>query len=366
MFGYYRSAGQVTRLLTPVLAAYTMTINLWLPFWIGVGVYLVALPVVMLLPDTRKHYTSSAGPRSLDVPFAPGERQSLLHSDERAEDVVLNDPERSTSPKRSGFTGQLKRGISQVKIELHDYLKLFRSSRNIALCLLIFLVTSLSDNNLNVLLQYVSNRYGWTISQAAYLFSLKAAVNVLLYMFIVPVSLAYLVSRWGFTSVHANFWAQKASIVLLCLGSLAIGLSFNIRLLIASLVVYSLGWGISVFNLSLLTHAAFEILDEEHTGRIYSVMGFFETIGSLVGVPLMAGTWALGIKIGGFGLGLPFFICAGLYAAATIVTWFMKFESPVIVDGFDRRKCKRQGSWIWGRGIEDDVRDERYAESSSR
>jgi hypothetical protein len=95
-------------------------------------------------------------------------------------------------------------------------------------------------------------------------------------------------------------------------------------------------------------------------------MGFFETIGSLVGVPLMAGTWALGIKIGGFGLGLPFFICAGLYAAATIVTWFMRFGSPVIVDGFDRRKCRRQGSWIWGRGIEDDVRDERYAESSSR
>jgi hypothetical protein len=95
-------------------------------------------------------------------------------------------------------------------------------------------------------------------------------------------------------------------------------------------------------------------------------MGFFETIGSLVGVPLMAGTWALGIKIGGFGLGLPFFICAGLYAAAAVVTWFMRFGSG---DGIDtgKWKCKgRKGSVIWGRGIEDDVRDERYAESSSR
>lgn len=55
-------------------------------------------------------------------------------------------------------------------------------------------------------------------------------------------------------------------------------------------------------------------------------MGFFETIGSLVGVPLMAGTWALGIKIGGFGLGLPFFICAGMYFVATIVVWCMRFE----------------------------------------
>jgi hypothetical protein len=234
MFGYYRSAGQVTRLLTPALAAYTMTINLWLPFWIGVGVYLVALPMVMLLPDTRRHHTSSTGSHSLDVPFAPSEGQSLLNSDELADDDVLNDLEPSASSKRLGFTTILGRGLRQAEIELQDYLKLFRSSRNVALCLLIFLVTSLSDNNLNVLLQYVSKRYGWTISQAAYLFSLKAAVNVLLYTVIVPVSLAYLVSRWSFTSAHANFWAQKASILLLCLGSLAIGLSFNIGLLIAS------------------------------------------------------------------------------------------------------------------------------------
>lgn len=96
-------------------------------------------------------------------------------------------------------------------------------------------------------------------------------------------------------------------------------------------------------------------------------MGFFETIGSLVGVPLMAGTWALGIKIGGFGLGLPFFICAGLYLAAIIVTWFMRFGSPVIGDGNDRGKDKvRKGSMIWGRSLEADARDERYAESSSR
>lgn len=56
-------------------------------------------------------------------------------------------------------------------------------------------------------------------------------------------------------------------------------------------------------------------------------MGFFETIGSLVGVPLMSVMWALGIKIGGFGLGLPFFVCAGLYACATGVVWCFRFKS---------------------------------------
>jgi len=254
----------------------------------------------------------------------------------------------SPTPKdRSSLRDLISRGSSQFKSEIHNYIKLFRSSRNITLCLLIFLVTSLSDNNLNVLLQYASKRYGWTISQAAYLFSVKAGVNVILYTLIVPLGLEQLKYSWGFSSVYANLWAEKSSIVLLCLGSLAIGLSFNIGLLIPSrfssdhffrtvlytniyrtlgLVFYSLGWGISVFNLSLLTHAAFEVLDEEHTGRIYSVMGLFETLGSLVGVPLMSGTWALGIKIGGFGLGLPFFICAGMYFAATTIVWCLRFK----------------------------------------
>ena len=95
-------------------------------------------------------------------------------------------------------------------------------------------------------------------------------------------------------------------------------------------------------------------------------MGFFETIGSLVGVPLMAGTWALGIKIGGVGLGFPFFICAGLYFAATVVTWFMRFESPVIGEEIDTVHTVKKGSMIWARSLSHDAQDEQHASSSSR
>jgi hypothetical protein len=248
MFGYFRSAHQVTRLLAPTLAAVTMSINLWIPFWIGVGAYLIALPVVSLFPDTRKHV------------FTPGENQPLLSTEDASDDVdlvvdIVSKPlystllhkflfrasvstwssSNSTPPKdRSSLRDLISRGSSQFKSEIHDYIKLFQSSRNITLCLLIFLVTSLSDNNLNVLLQYASKRYGWTISQAAYLFSVKAGVNVILYTLIVPLGLKQLKYSWGFSSVYANLWAEKSSILLLCLGSLAIGLSFNVGLLIPS------------------------------------------------------------------------------------------------------------------------------------
>jgi hypothetical protein len=260
MFGYFRSAHQVTRLLAPTVAAVTMSINLWIPFWIGVGAYLIALPVVSLLPDTRKHVSKAGSSGQSEITINPGENQPLLPTEDVSGDVgvdvdIVSEPLYSTvlhksllrasvstwsssnspPPKdRSSLRDLISRSSSQVKSEIHDYIKLFRSSKNITLCLLIFLVTSLSDNNLNVLLQYASKRYGWTISQAAYLFSVKAGVNVILYTLIMPLGLQKLKYSWGFSSVYANLWAEKSSILLLCLGSLAIGLSFNIGLLIPS------------------------------------------------------------------------------------------------------------------------------------
>jgi hypothetical protein len=258
MFGYFRSAHQVTRLLAPALAAVTMSINLWIPFWIGVGAYLIALPVVSLLPDTRKHVLKAvSGSRSQHkITITPSEYRPLLAAEDVPNNVhVVIKPLYSTylnkfllrpsvstwssndsSPlkERHSLRDLIRRGSSQFKSEVYDYIKLFRSSKNITLCLLIFLVTSLSDNNLNVLLQYASKRYGWTISQAAYLFSLKAGVNVILYTLLVPLGLKHLKYSWEFSSVRANLWAERSSILLLCFGSLAIGLSFNIGLLISS------------------------------------------------------------------------------------------------------------------------------------
>jgi len=77
--------------------------------------------------------------------------------------------------------------------------------------------------------------------------------------------------------------------------------------------------------LSVLTHASFEILDEAHTGRIYSAVGFVETIGSLIGAPLLSATWAMGINIGGFALGLPFWVCGGLYTLVEISLLKLRF-----------------------------------------
>jgi hypothetical protein len=101
--------------------------------------------------------------------------------------------------------------------------------------------------------------------------------------------------------------------------------AFHSALTVLGLVIYALGWGLNLFMLSLLTHAAFETLDAKHTARIYSAVGIVEMVGSLVGVPLLAETWAIGIRIGGIAFGLPFWLSAVMYMSVGIAVWKLRF-----------------------------------------
>ena len=68
--------------------------------------------------------------------------------------------------------------------------------------------------------------------QAGYLFSVKAVAMLLLYLVIIPVGLKYLTGKRNFSTVAANLTGTKISIVILCIGALAISLSVDIWMFI--------------------------------------------------------------------------------------------------------------------------------------
>ena len=50
--------------------------------------------------------------------------------------------------------------------------------------------------------------------------------------------------------------------------------------------------------------------------HIFSIVMMVKTLGSLLGAPLMAALWVVGIGIGGMGLGLPYFVSSACYLVA--------------------------------------------------
>ncbi len=234
LFGYISSAMQIMQLLSPALAGFTLEYNLWIPFWIGIAAFALALPAAAFLPDTRR--SSKESRRGIDVDAEthhPLETETLLPQ---------------TSEEANGHDGALKiqeeehmtfleamcAAKSQTQKEFRDMIKLFGSNKNVGLCLVAFLVTTLAKSSLNILLLYISKRYDWTIARAAYLFSVKAAVNLLLFAAIIPVTLNFINSRGICSKVGANLWGARISLSLLGIGSLAIGLSPEIWVLIIS------------------------------------------------------------------------------------------------------------------------------------
>ncbi|KAI3401099.1 hypothetical protein diail_244 [Diaporthe ilicicola] len=307
-FGYMSSISYVVNLLGPALASASMTLLLWLPFWIGITLLIIAIPIISMLPD---HNTTSD------------------RRDEQSQPLLSSPLLKAQDP---GPT------ILQSVVDRFHVLRAVLAShpRNFSLLLACFLLASLASSDTKLLVQYISKRYQWTFASAGYLLSGKAVVNFVLLTIIVP---RVLFSVAGDGSAGAsdriNFRFAKLCFGVSVLGAVAIAVSSTIWLLVPALLVYALGSALPIFTLSLLkspaicsSSSAAHRTDEDREApspgadaetHIFSIVMLVKTLGSLLGAPLMAFLWVRGIGLGGAALGMPYFVSAGCYAAAIFI-----------------------------------------------
>lgn len=291
----------VVGFLSPAIAAAVMTLQLSLPFWLGIVFLVLALPSILLLRGDD------------DVPDDTTEARRPLIS--------------SPTLKAQGARASL---IASVVDRLHSLISAVKSF-NLALLLLSMLLTSLASADTRLLAQYISTRYHWTFASAGYLLSAKAVVNFLLLTFVVPLFLATQGGASQSLSDRANVRYARFCLVSSVMGALAIGISAVIWELIPSLVIYALGVPLSVFTLSLANsptmwaHAQDGGPDEsDPQSRVFSIVMMVKTLGSLVGAPLMATLWYYGIQISFYGS--PYIASSLTYLAAWCVFWNIRIS----------------------------------------
>lgn len=140
--------------------------------------------------------------------------------------------------------------------------------------------------------------------------SAKAIVNFTLLAIIVPRIFRKSMST---TAVHGsevrlNFLGAEASILISVFGVLCVALAFKFWMLLSALMIYALGSALPVFTMSLVKSPLIALGDSDT--QDFSIVMLTKTLGSLVGAPLMASLWIKAIKLGGVGLGLPYFVSA--------------------------------------------------------
>ncbi|KAJ4387670.1 hypothetical protein N0V93_008267 [Gnomoniopsis smithogilvyi] len=309
-FGYMSSISYVVNLLGPALASLSMTVMLWLPFWIGTSLLLAAVPVIRMLPDL----ISSS--RDRDEQAQPLLSSPLLKAQDANERSLLNSViERF---------GTLKQALAS-------------HSRNFTLMLVCFLLTSLASSDTKLLVQYISKRYHWNFASAGYLISGKAVVNFTLLTFVIPRTLRSVTKSLSDegslnSSDRTNIRFANACFGVSIVGALAIALAATVWMLIPGLFVYALGSALPIFTLSLLKSPAISSVSSDSIERdgevvptgevethVFSIVMLVKTAGSLLGAPLMALLWVRGIGLGGAALGMPYFVSCACYVVATFV-----------------------------------------------
>jgi hypothetical protein len=63
------------------------------------------------------------------------------------------------------------------------------------------------------------------------------------------------------------------------------------------------------------------LVSRDDTALLFTLIGVFDSVGAMFGAPILAWTFAAGIKTGGLALGLPFFCAAAIYALSGVSIW---------------------------------------------
>ncbi|KAH6652010.1 major facilitator superfamily transporter [Truncatella angustata] len=307
-FGWMSSVSYVVALLGPALASATMTVMLWLPFFIGIILLALAVPAITLLPDH---------PHTADANVFGNQEEVLSHP-------LISSPLLKAQTLETSALQAISMRFGELSSILASH------PRNLTLLFISFFLTSLASSDTKLLVQYISKRYHWSFASAGYLLSSKAVMNFVLLTVIIPWVLRSrhtrsLRSSSPVSTDRANLRYAQLCLAISVIGALAIGLASELWFLIPSLLLYALGSALPVFTLSLLKSSA--IAPEEYSNpkstdvetHLFSITMMIKTLGSLVGAPLMAALWIRGISLGDAALGVPYFTSSASYAAAMLV-----------------------------------------------
>ena len=143
-FSYLSSISYVFALLGPVLASATMSVNLWLPFYLGLGLSIGAIPILLLVP---KHTTPSrTDSRHREEP--------QLDTDETAPLI----PASPDNPDQDGIATTSRYEPKFVQRLISEARKIF-GRPNFPSLISIAVLLSVAGSSTSVYLLYLSKRY---------------------------------------------------------------------------------------------------------------------------------------------------------------------------------------------------------------
>ncbi|KAI9734017.1 MAG: hypothetical protein M1834_002674 [Cirrosporium novae-zelandiae] len=293
-------AAFIPQVFSPILAAWLMEKNPWIPLLLGCAILYIGAVFIIYIPETY-HVGKSIGIGA----------QSHVQDTSGVEYI----PGDSDPASKSSFPYFIQERLDRIW-----YSSCFIMKQPTLLILAAILVYMLGNSQKDILLLYASTRYGISLASAGLLLPLTAAVNVVLLLFLLPAVSTHLLTYRRYTSNDKDLFLSKVSIIHLTVGCFLLGLAPTLGAAIMALIIYTLGSGLSPLTRNLLT----SFIDPRHVASLNSVISVVQRSGELVGGPFIAWSYDLGLGMGDAWLGLPFAGTGVLHALATLGVCLVK------------------------------------------
>lgn len=282
----------ITELVAPPIGSLIMTtFNAYISYATTIPIRLLSFLFPLVIPETKAKDASNGSPEQ-----------------------PLSDSDSIEPAKRHHFLRKLDELLSHLR---SDVLPLITRTP-LLLGMMSLLIEEFARTQGEFLLQYMTIRFGWRYSQAAYLVSFKALVHIALLCTVLPFVHAWLGKRYGHPE-KANLILAKGSVFFLILGPVISGLADKQEGIFVALVVFTLGSGFTAGIRSFLT----SLVAKNETALLYTMLSVFANLGGLIGTPLIGLIFSAGIRKGGAAMGLPFFVGAALYFLSGLSVWFL-------------------------------------------
>ncbi|KAL1869217.1 hypothetical protein Plec18167_007883 [Paecilomyces lecythidis] len=274
-------------LATPV-SAYLMARNLWLPFMLGLGIAILGSWSAFMMPeslnDARSKVSSTTMPGENEVRSYPAERDAV------------------------------KQYIKGKVRDLHDSTQFIMSSPDVAVCLFVLFITSISKQSTSLLLQYTSKRFQWSIENSSLLISLRGIITLANFLLLMPA-----LSALGARYLHLpgklkDLRLAQGGSFISALGFFVMATAPSRAILILGIVLISLGAAFAVTCRSFVT----SLVRPDQVGTLYSAAAALTSFGMVVSGPLLAYAFRSGLHLGPTWFGLPFLIVGGVYLLGSV------------------------------------------------
>lgn len=328
LFFQFGIVSMASEFISGAFSSYLMTMNPWVPFLIGFGIVHVGLLFILLLPETMHAIPS----QELEPEPSPVEMSELSdaelkprlsnpgqYHDESDVDVVSGHHDHLTwsypSQQRQSFWAKCR---AKYQYYMKPYLFIL-NRKPVILLLTSFLVYRLSRGSSWFLSQYISTRYHWTLAQANMLVSSRPTISIPVFLWVLPWLKRRVLSPRK-SATEKDLWLARASILFLTMGTLGIGLSPSIATLIPAMIIQTSGSGFMFLARSIVT----TLVDRDETARLYTVIEILQSVGNIVASLSITGVFQLGLRLGGFWIGLAWMMTSTLFCMVGAAIWFFR------------------------------------------